>query len=184
MAFALLQLQSNKHINLVTLGIGGNDLLLLEQQCAPPQIFAVCVAANLQQVLTSYGSNLAQILSTVRFQANYKGTLVLVTTYSPSADPLFISVVQALNSVMTTVGLQFGVTFADGFLAFQIASALHGADPCKAGLLIQLSPGICDVHPSPAGRDLLAATVLFAIGDTPGQNGDNQSQNGDNQSQN
>jgi hypothetical protein len=37
--------------------------------------------ANLQQVLTSYGSNLAQILSTVRFQANYKGTLVLVTTY-------------------------------------------------------------------------------------------------------
>ena len=31
LAFAESQLASNKHINLVTLGIGGNDLLLLEQ---------------------------------------------------------------------------------------------------------------------------------------------------------
>ena len=53
--------------------------------------------------------------------------------------------------------------FADGFAAFQLASALYDGDPCKAGLLVRMSETTCDSHPSPAGRDLLAATVALAI---------------------
>jgi hypothetical protein len=34
---------------------------------------------------------------------------------------------------------------------------------CAAGLLIVLSPGVCDVHPTPKGRDLLAKAVVNAI---------------------
>src|SRR5712691_4670956 len=34
LAFATSQLSANKHINLVTLGIGGNDLLLVQAYCA------------------------------------------------------------------------------------------------------------------------------------------------------
>jgi lysophospholipase L1-like esterase len=162
LAFAESQLASNKHINMVTLGIGGNDLLLLEQQCtaAPVPSFDGCVEAHLPAVLQSYAANLTAILEGLR--ANYKGMLILVNNYSPSADPLFIEAVQALDQVMTQVGTPFGAKFADAFTAFQIASALAGGDPCAAGLLIRLTSTTCDVHPSPIGRDLLAGTVIFA----------------------
>jgi lysophospholipase L1-like esterase len=162
LAFAESQLAGNKHINLVTLGIGGNDLLLLEQQCSAPSVpsFAQCVGAYLPGVLQSYAVNLTAILQGIR--ANYGGTLVLVNNYSPSADPLFIEAVGALDQKMTQVGANFGVKFADAFTTFQIASALFGGDPCAAGLLIRLTPTTCDVHPSPIGRDLLAATVILA----------------------
>jgi lysophospholipase L1-like esterase len=162
LAFAESQLASNKHINLVTLGIGGNDLLLVEQRCtaAPVPSFAGCVQATLPGVLQSYAANLTTILQGIR--ANYGGKLILVNNYSPSADPLFIEAVEALNQVMTQVGANFGVKSADAFTTFQIASALFNGDPCAAGLIIRLTPTTCDVHPTPIGRDLLAATVILA----------------------
>jgi lysophospholipase L1-like esterase len=163
MSFAVSQLLSDKHINLVTLSIGGNDLLLLEQQCAATSSFDGCVGNFLPSVLGAYAQNLAQILTELRKQANYGGELILVKYYSPNADPLFIQTVAALNQVMVQVGSQFGAKFADGFTAFQVASALFKGDPCKAGLLIRLSATTCDVHPSPLGRDLLAATVVLAM---------------------
>jgi lysophospholipase L1-like esterase len=161
--FAVSQLINNKHINLVTLGIGGNDLLLLQVKCSAAPSFTQCVIDGLNNVvLPSYGANLWNILSAIRLEANYQGTLVLMTSYSPSADPLFINAVAALNYVTTQqVAPHFGVKIADAFTAFQIASGPSG-DPCAAGLLIRLSATACDVHPSPLGRDLLAATVLFA----------------------
>jgi lysophospholipase L1-like esterase len=167
--FALSQLASNKHIDLVTLGIGGNDLLMVQAQCAVnPNTFAACVQALLGTpqapgiVMQSYAANLATILTAIR--ANYSGTLVLMKNYSPSADPLFTDSILFLDGVMTQVGAHFGAKFADGFTAFQIASALTNGDPCAAGLLIRLSATACDVHPSPTGRDLLAATVVVAAG--------------------
>jgi hypothetical protein len=59
------------------------------------------------------------------------------------------------------------VKIADAFTAFQLASAAFNHDACQAGLLIPfpLSPYTvtpCDIHPSPIGRDLLAATVELA----------------------
>ena len=161
LAFAVSQLDSNKHINLVTLGIGGNDLLLLEEQCSAPTVpsFDVCVEQRLPAVLASYGGNLTYILATLR--KYYDGKLILVNNYSPSADPLFTAAVTALDSVMTEVGTPFGVKFADEFKAFQIASVPFHGDPCAGGLLIRLSATTCDVHPTPFGRDVLAATVIF-----------------------
>jgi lysophospholipase L1-like esterase len=159
LVFAVSQLAGNKHINLVTLGIGGNDLLLLEQQCNPSlPSFAACVEQNLPAVLQSYAANLTAILTALR--ANYRGTLVLVNNYSPSANPLFIEAVSALDQVMKQVGASFGAKIADAFTAFQIASAPSKGDPCAAGLLIRLNATTCDVHPSPLGRDILAATVI------------------------
>jgi lysophospholipase L1-like esterase len=164
LAFAASQLDSNKHVNLVTLGIGGNDLLLLEEQCTAPTVpsFEMCVSTMLPSVLQSYGANLTYILATLR--TSYDGTLVLVNNYAPSANPLFIEAVGALDSVMAQVGTPFGVKFADEFTAFQIASAPYNGDPCAAGLLIRLTATTCDVHPSPLGRDLLANTIIVATG--------------------
>jgi hypothetical protein len=106
--------------------------------------------------LQSYGENLATILAKLRHA--YNGTLVLVTYYAPT--PALIPVAQALNSVMVDVGSSFGAKIAKGFEAFQLVSALHGGDPCAAGLLIELSDGTCDVHPTLAGQGLLAAAVV------------------------
>jgi hypothetical protein len=36
---------------------------------------------------------------------------------------------------------------------------------CKAGLLIHLDANTCDIHPSLKGQEVLAATVLAAIGE-------------------
>ena len=159
--FAFSQLKGKK-IGLVTLSIGGNDLLLLQQRCAPPANFETCVGLGLPAVLATYGQNLAQILFNIRYRANYKGTLVIVNSYTPSANPLFITAVGALNLVMVKASLPFGAKFADAFTAFRLASGLSG-DPCKAGLIIPLGDGTCDVHPTKRGRDLIAATVEFAI---------------------
>jgi lysophospholipase L1-like esterase len=169
MDFAVAQVSGDPSINLVTLSIGGNDLLLVEQECGDPTAssFAGCVQGKLGLppglgVLKTYGDNLATILTTLRM--HYGGKIVLVKYYAPSADPLVIEAISALNSVMVQVGTDphFNAKFADAFTAFQIASALYHGDPCKAGLVIRLSATTCDVHPTPAGRDLIAATVVLA----------------------
>jgi lysophospholipase L1-like esterase len=173
MDFAVSQLKDNKHINLVTLGIGGDDLLLLSDACANanPAAFEACVAAGLGTpgapgpVLTTYATNLVRILTAIRdphLGAGYKGTLVLVTYYSPTTDPLSTGAIEALNAVMVQVGAQFRVKIANGFKAFQFASHPSG-DPCTAGLLVRFSPTTCDVHPSLKGSTVLAGAVLLAI---------------------
>jgi lysophospholipase L1-like esterase len=163
LSFATTELASNKHINLVTLSIGGNDLLLLQQACTSStgQLDTGCVTAGLPAVLATYGQHLFEILAAIR--ASYKGTLVVMTSYVPTANSLFQTAVGALDGVMVGVAAPFGVKFADGYTAFQHASGPFGGDPCAAGLLIQLPAsmgGGCDVHPSPLGRNILAGTVL------------------------
>ncbi len=163
-AFAVSQLQSNKHINLVTLDIGGNDLLLLQQSCATAANFTTCVASALPAVLQAYGANLTQIMIDLRVQGGYTGNLVLVKLYSPSADPTFIQAIEALNQVMVQVGTPFGAKFADGFTAYQVVSAPFNGDPCAAGLLVRLTSTTCDVDPDFIGQSVLAATVLLSLG--------------------
>ena len=167
--FAVSQLKSSKSIDLVTLGIGGNDLLRVQQDCLSATSFAACVAAALvgtqtkPGALTAYAANLTEILRRIRIDAHYNGTLVLVKYFATSTDPVVIGAIAALNQVMTLVGSQFGAKMADGFTAFQIASLPYGYDPCKAGLLIRLSPTTCDVHPTRLGQTVLASTVVIAI---------------------
>jgi lysophospholipase L1-like esterase len=163
MDFAELELKTNKHINLVTLSIGANDVLLALGQCGTN----TCV----QNALQSYAVNLAQILSRIR--AQYQGTLIMTKYYSPTLA--LDGIALAVNDVMTQVAANLAlgpdfapVLFADGFTAFKVASARYGGDACLAGLLIPLPPSPstppCDVHPSPLGQDLLAATVELTKG--------------------
>ena len=167
--FAVSQLLSNKHISLVTLNIGGNDLSLLQQYCAKgdPVLFAGCIETGIKGVLTEYARNLTKIFTAIRVSGGYAGTLVLLTQYSPSGNPLFVNAVGALNQYAASIGTAFGARIADGFTAFLNASVPFGGDPCAAGLLVRTSANSCDIHPSPLGRDLLAATVLRAIEDAP-----------------
>jgi lysophospholipase L1-like esterase len=164
LSFALSQLSTNKQINLVTLGIGSNDVLLFIRNCGLTSDPPGCINNGLPGVFSMYAYNLGQILTLIRSTspgAGYQGTLVLVGYYSPSPDLNTIAV--TLNSIMKSMSAQFHTIFADGFTAFETAAAPFGGEVCKAGLLIRLSPTTCDIHPTPIGQDLLAATVLASI---------------------
>jgi lysophospholipase L1-like esterase len=161
MTYAMAQLKTNKQIKLVTLSIGANDVLLLLQACGTS---TSCVQSNLLSVLGTYAGNLGMILTNIRTE--YQGPIVLMTYYSP--ESALDSVTQALNATMTQVGNTFhNIAYADGYDAFQIASAPFNNDPCKAGLLVKFPPlpgaPACDIHPSALGRTILAATVDFAL---------------------
>jgi len=161
MTEALFVLQTASDIEAITIDIGGNDLILLQQSC---NFDSTCILAGLPDVLTAYGNHLGTILGTLRQQARYRGPIILLSTYSPDyVDPVQAGGILALNSVATTVAALYGVKIADGYTAFALASARYGGKPCAAGLLIKLPDGSCDVHPSPAGRDLLAKTVIAVL---------------------
>ncbi len=165
MAYAASQLHMGNHVALVTLMIGANDVLLALPQLEACGTNTDCAGAVLTPVLAQYASNLAQILGGLR--QLYSGKLVVVTYYSPT--PALNTVAQALNSTMTAVARNFpNIIISDTYVPFQVASAPFGGDPCKAGLVIKLPPNpyntsACDVHPSPLGRDLIAAAVDFTL---------------------
>jgi lysophospholipase L1-like esterase len=165
MDFAKAQLAENKHINMVSLTIGANDALLVLATC----MNQTCVDTNMPLALQQYAQNLVVILTQIR--ANYHGPLVMLKYYSPSS-PAFDTLAQQLNGIMTGVAANLAaldptftpIRFADGYAAFKNV----GFDACQAGLLNrlpQIFPGIppCDIHPSPLGRDILAAIVEQAF---------------------
>jgi lysophospholipase L1-like esterase len=167
-AAAVSQLQANKSIDLVTISLGGDDLLFVQYMCGGPANpnFVTCVQGALTEhkgALFAYGKNLRTILAKIRKEAQYTGTIVLVKYFATSTDPLVKQAIGALNQVMAQVGSQFGAKVADAYTAFQIASIPYGGDPCKAGLLVRLSPTACDVHPTRLGQGVIATTVLIAI---------------------
>jgi lysophospholipase L1-like esterase len=165
MQFALDQFKTNKKINLVSLSIGANDVLLVLPAIELCGGVSLCVNTVLTPVLSLYAVNLRAILT--KIHENYQGTLVLLTYYSP--DPSLDAIAQALNKVMVQVGSQFPqAVIADGYAAFHAASAAYGDSACQAGLLIKLPASPynsfpCDIHPSALGRVLLAATVEDAL---------------------
>jgi len=159
MSEALFLLRNNTNIGLITINIGGNDLVLLQLGC---KLDTSCILAGLPAVLNAYAENLATILNMLRQDAKYTGTIVLLTQYSPNyQDVLQTGAVSAMNSVAITVASNFGVLIADGFGAFQQVAAKKnsGGDSCAAGLLVMMPSGVCDVHPSAKGERTLANAI-------------------------
>jgi len=165
MDFAMAKLAAVRGIDLVTLTIGANDVLMALPKIQECGTDSVCAAARLGAVLDAYAGNLVTILTGIR--SRYQGTLILTKYYSPV--PALDAATVALNTTMTTVAQRLAaqpgfapVQFADGFTAFKIASLPKGGDACAAGLLIRFTPTVCDVHPSEKGREILAFVVRLA----------------------
>ena len=162
LSYAKSYLAANPRTGLVTMMIGANDVFLLQTSCAGSPDPTTCVVHAFRQLLTTLATNLTVVYSTLR-QAGFHGDFVAVTYYSLNYGDQFRTALTAeLDSTLAGVTQAFGGTVADGFGAFQAASAAFGGDPCAAGLLIHVSPGPCDVHPSPAGAALLADAVRQA----------------------
>jgi len=165
--FAVKYLRHHRETRLVTIDLGGNDLFVLLRTC---QNNPTCVFNGLPQTLQTLGTNLGEIYRRMRVDAGYRGQIVALTYYALDyTDTQGAQIIAAVNSVVEAVTIAAGGQVASGFAAFLAASAAAGAPgkPCAAGLLIRLpAPTLtCDVHPSPAGRDVLARAIkpLVAI---------------------
>jgi len=154
--FALKYLARHRHTRLVTINIGANDVFLCQETTKDH-----CTSqAELTAVLKEITANLTTIYTKIRHVAHYRGLLVALTYYSLSySDPTQVAGTELLNSAIASVTKAFGGKVADGIAAFEGPSQAAGGSPCKAGLLIKLPDGTCNIHPSAAGHLLLAQAI-------------------------
>jgi lysophospholipase L1-like esterase len=157
--FAVEHLSRVRNTKLVTINLGANDLGVLLFACEGD---STCFLAGLPAVLTAYQVNLTTIFT--RIQEVYDGPIVAVTNYVADYSNLpQVGVFTQLNGILISVAHAFGAEVADAFSAFGAASAGFGGSACAAGLLIELAPGVCDIHPSAQGDALIAQTVVAAL---------------------
>jgi lysophospholipase L1-like esterase len=160
LSFAVTYLRQHPDTELVTLGIGANDLFRCEEVTVDH-----CRGSELTQTLAEVTANLDTILAALRDQGHYQHTLVVVTYYAEDyGDPSSVTAIEALNAAMTAPAAQYGARLADGFAAFRAASLPYGGNTCAAGLRVKLASGGCDLHPTAHGHQVLAAAVEAAAG--------------------
>jgi lysophospholipase L1-like esterase len=158
--YALNYLPQHGNTALVTIELGANDVLLLEQNCNNnPQ----CIQSGLPGVLATAGANMATILAALRADG-YLGPILVANYYSTDySNQTLTQITLALNAAVTAPAPLFGAQVVDVFSAFQAATQPVGGRTCVAGLL-NPAPGFnslaCDVHPSQSGQKLIAQTVV------------------------
>jgi lysophospholipase L1-like esterase len=164
LAFAVKYLRSHHHVDLVTLQIGGNDVLILLKTCLGS---VTCVLSGLPAVEAQMAADLNTIYSAIRHRAHYRGTIVAVPYFTFNYnDPNMVAVTLSLDGVVAAVATSFHARVADAFGAFKAASAPSGI-PCLAGLQVPTpsGPTPCDIHPSAAGHAVFAKAVLAVLPD-------------------
>jgi hypothetical protein len=161
MQFADSYLKSHPKTLVVSIDMGANDLFVLEHSCNEA---VACILAGLPNMLTTLGANLNTIYSHIRTLDDYHHKLVALTYYSTDySDTTTTYVISQVNQVVAQRTLAWGGVVADGFGAFAAASTPYGGDTCAAHLRIPLPTGGCDLHPSVAGRNLLAQAIVNAL---------------------
>jgi hypothetical protein len=159
-------LQSHPKTLVVSIDIGANDLFVLTDGCANSANVSGCILSGLPGMLATLSANLDTIYGHIRNLDGYHHKLVALTYYSLNySDPTGTFLISQVNQVVANRTLAWGGIVADGFGAFAAASTAFGGDTCAAGLRIVVvaSPLTCDIHPSPAGRDLLAQAIVNAL---------------------
>ena len=167
LAYAVSYLKAHPHTRLVTIDIGANDAFV----CEATTKYACTSSSELQTVLQSIATNLATIYHAIRVDAGYTHALVALDYYSLDYNsPMQNELSTLLNDAITVPTLAAGGIVADGFGAFQAASVPSG-NPCTAGLLIPVSTGGCNIHPTLLGHQVLAQAILSALAAAHGADG-------------
>lgn len=169
LSFATHYLATHSGTKLVTLNLGANDAFRLAGGSAPPDVWPPSGCYNADVLVyfsTCAVQNLKTIFAAIR-ATGYQGLIVALTYYSLSyTNPADLGGAALLNGAMIAAAQQSDrVLVASGFDAWQSTALAVGGSSCAAGLLIRLSvsPLKCDIHPTPAGRDLLAAAIVQKI---------------------
>ena len=159
--FALSFLTTHHDVQLVTMDIGANDVFKAGTACSANP---ACITPVLQGI----DVNLRTIYGEIRSVAHYTGMIVTLSYYGLTYDAAGQAGTKALNTPIIDATLANGGIVASGFDAFEARALAHDGSSCAAGLLIVLTPGSCDVHPSPRGRNALAGAIVRAIEKTNG----------------
>jgi lysophospholipase L1-like esterase len=165
LAYAVHFLRGHHHVHLVTLQIGGNDILALQRTCLGS---VTCIIAGLPAVEAQMAANLNTIYLAIRHQGHYHGVIVTVPYFAFNYnDPSGLAIASSLDGVVAAVATAYHARVADVLGAFRVASAPSGI-PCFAGLQVPrvptpTNPAPCDIHPSAAGHAVMAKAVLAAL---------------------
>jgi len=158
-----LQDETKPMPDVITLDIGGNDLLLVSKQC--PAGDSGCLLGKVPSILSTVLPQVQQHVETLFSSlrgAGYTGKIIVLTTYALDySDNVSTFAIDDLNKVLRTAAATYDAEVADGYAAFQQAAA--GGSACAAGLLYPLADGSCDIHPSvPMGATVLAGALAAA----------------------
>jgi lysophospholipase L1-like esterase len=167
LSFAVKYLTANPRTRLVTLNLDANDLFRLTS--GPSSDFwppSGCYTPNIFVYFRATGcavQNLETIFAAIR-ATGYDGLIVAMTYYALDySDKTGLIFSGLLNGAMVNAAAHSdNVLVADGFKAWEARANAVGGSSCTAGLLIPVTVG-CNIHPSPAGRDLLAGAIVDTI---------------------
>lgn len=161
--FAKDFLRENLDTKLVTLSLGGNDILLVENECDATAAPALCKFSKVPSVIVTFGKNLVKVVKDIR-STGYAGPIVFVSNYARDyKDAVQKIALGLLDTEAKAIAAFNGFKVASGYKAFEAASKDFNSDVCEAGLAIALPDGGCNQHPSQKGRELLAQTVLDVL---------------------
>jgi lysophospholipase L1-like esterase len=161
--FATRYLRSHREVRLVTITLGANDGLLLEQSCG---LDPTCILAGLPAV----AANMATILADLR-ATGYAGPIILTnyysTDYTDSTQQGITELTAALNTAIAAPAAPYGAVVADVFTVFKTVAfdPAFGGQTCKTGLLNPnpSSPNLCNEHPALTGHRLIARTIARTL---------------------
>jgi lysophospholipase L1-like esterase len=165
LAFADGFLRSHPKTQVVSIDIGANDLQVLVNSCGG-EAYVPCIMTGMPGMLATLSSNLDTIYGHIRNADRYHHELVALTVYSTDyGNQTLTWAISQVNQVVAARTLAWDGIVADGFGAFSAASSAYNGDTCAAGLriVVSASPLVCDSHPSSAGRNLLAKTILKGL---------------------
>ncbi len=167
LAFATAYLRSHREVRLVTITLGANDGLLLEESCASSADVEACIKAGAPAVLAAVAEHIAAILAAVR-GTGYAGEIVLTNYYSLDySDVAGTTLTADLNAAIGAPASAYGAVVADVFSAFQsvAANTAFGGKTCNTGLLNPdvYDQYVCNIHPAQTGHRLIAKTIEHAL---------------------
>ncbi len=163
LSFAVEFLKANADTKLVTLSLGGNDILVIEAACDLTDRPALCKATSIPKLAVTLGKNISTIVKSLK-STGYSGPIVFVTNYARDyKDPIQKLALGLIQTELYALSHFHKFKVVSGYNAFKAASKDFNGDACAAGLLIALPEGGCNQHPSVKGRELLAQTVLDAL---------------------
>ena len=151
----------------MTITLGANDGLLLEESCASSADVEACIKAGAPAMLAAVAQNIATILGAVR-ATGYAGPIVLTNYYSLDySDTAGTALTADLNAAIAAPASAYGALVADVFSAFQgvAANVAYGGKTCNTGLL---NPNVydqyvCNIHPAQSGHRLIARTIEHTL---------------------
>ena len=105
-------------------------------------------------------ANLETILSRIR--AQYAGQIIYVEYPARRYNTFIAQVMAQLYADLSPVLAKYSVEMAPAFNRFQTAVQSSGGNSCAAGLLLTVN-GVCNVHPTAAGHQLIASIIAEMV---------------------